>query len=60
MTAAEAATYTRRDPSTIRRAAASGELTSAQRSGRGGHRRYRRDWLDAWLTGTRPRALHTV
>lgn len=51
MTTAEAVAYTKRHVDTIRRAAISGELRSVQQTGRRGHRRYRREWLDAWLTG---------
>lgn len=51
MTTEEAAAYTRRHVVTIRKAAGSGELQSVQRSP-GGPRRHRREWLDAWLTGT--------
>ncbi len=50
MTTAEAAAYTRRHPVTVRKAAASKELASTQ-AGRGRGRRYRREWLDAWLSG---------
>jgi excisionase family DNA binding protein len=51
MTPAEAAAYTRRHPVTIRRAAIAGQLQTAQARGRRGHRRHRREWLDAWLLG---------
>lgn len=60
LTPSEAAAYTRRDPSTIRRAAASGELKTAQPHGRYGHRRHRSEWLDAWLLGEKPAPLRSV
>lgn len=49
-TTAEAADYTRRHPGTVRAAAANETLQSTQ-AGRGRGRRYRREWLDEWLTG---------
>lgn len=59
MTTAEAAVYTRRHRKTVLNAAADGRLQSAQ-PGQGGHRRYRREWLDAWLTGEAPRHLRSA
>ncbi|MGH8963832.1 MAG: helix-turn-helix domain-containing protein [Actinomycetes bacterium] len=53
---AEAASYTGRHPATIRQAAAEGVLRSAQ-NGLRGHRRYRREWLDAWLRGEKAPVL---
>lgn len=51
LTTAEAAEYTGRHPGTVRAAAASEALQSTQ-AGRGRGRRYRREWLDAWLEGS--------
>ena len=47
-TTREAAAYTRRHPVTVRKAAAAGTLRSTQ-SGSGRGRRYRREWLEAWV-----------
>lgn len=52
LTTAEAAAYTKRHPVTVRAAAAALLLESTQ-PGRGGHRRYRKEWLDAWLKSGR-------
>lgn len=51
LTTAEAAAYTRRHPETVLKAAAAQVLESTQ-AGRGRGRRYKRAWLDAWLTRT--------
>lgn len=53
-TTAEAATYTGMHRDTLLRAAADGELLSQQRSGKNGRRRYRREWLDAFIAGEAP------
>lgn len=50
LTTAEAAAYTGRHEGSVRRAAAADLLESTQ-AGRGRGRRYRREWLDAWITG---------
>lgn len=50
LTTAEAAAYCGRHPKTIQIAAASEVLHSAQHKP-GGPRRYRREWLDAWVEG---------
>lgn len=45
----EAAAYTRRHRDTVLRAAAAGpDVLRSSQTGRKGHRRYRREWLDAW------------
>lgn len=48
---AEAAEYTGYHVKTLRLAAIDGRLRSQQRAGRQGHRRYRREWLDAFVAG---------
>lgn len=53
-TTAEAAEYTGMHVKTLRDAAIDGRLRSQQRSGRQGHRRYRREWLDAFVSGEQP------
>lgn len=50
-TTAEAAAYTKRHPETVLKHAAAETLRSTQ-AGRGRGRRYRREWLDAWLLDT--------
>lgn len=57
LSTAEAATYTGRHPETVLKAAAAEVLQSTQ-AGRGRGRRYRREWLDAWITGTRAARRH--
>lgn len=52
LTTAEAAAYCRRAEDTILIAARRGELRSHQAVPRG-KRTYRREWLDAWLSGGR-------
>lgn len=51
MTTKEAAVYTRRSIPTLDRAVLSGDLR-AEGLGRGRGRLYRREWLDAWISGT--------
>lgn len=46
----EAAEYAGRHPKTVMTAAADGSLRSAQRKP-GCPRRYKREWLDAWVEG---------
>jgi excisionase family DNA binding protein len=53
LTTAEAAAYTKRNPGTVRAAAASGVLESTS-GGRGRGRRYRTEWLDTWTTRPGP------
>jgi excisionase family DNA binding protein len=53
LTTAEAAAYTKRNPGTVRAAAAAGVLESTS-AGRGRGRRYRKEWLDAWTTQAGP------
>lgn len=55
LTPSEAAAYCRKHPDTVRAAAIEGRLRSSQHSPRA-HRRYRREWLDAWLMGEEPPA----
>lgn len=47
LTTAEAAAYTKRNPGTVR-AAAAAEVLESTSAGRGRGRRYRKEWLDAW------------
>lgn len=49
LTTAQVATRAQRHPATIRAHAAAGTLRSTQ-AGRGKGRRYRKDWVDAWIT----------
>lgn len=60
MNTAQAAAYTGLHPVTIRQAAIDGELQSAQPRGRKSRRRYRREWLDAWVSGKRTRRLRSA
>jgi excisionase family DNA binding protein len=48
LTTAEAAAYTRRHPETVLKAAGAEELESTN-PGKGRGRRYRPEWLDAWV-----------
>lgn len=50
LTSREAAAYTRRHLRTVQAAAAAETLRSTQ-PGMGRGRRFRREWLDEWLTG---------
>lgn len=56
LTTKEAAAYARCSIGTIHRHAAAGTLESVS-AGRGRGRKYRREWITAWLRGdaTRPR-----
>lgn len=49
LTTTQAVKYTGVGRETLKRAAAAGDLQSSQ-AGTGGWRRYKRDWLDAWMT----------
>jgi excisionase family DNA binding protein len=54
LTTAEAAAYTKRAKGTVR-AAAAAEVLQSEQGGRGRGRRYRREWLDNWITSGRGR-----
>lgn len=59
LSTAQAATYTGRHTETVLAAAGDGRLESVQ-AGRGRGRRYRREWLDAWVTGVPARRTRTA
>lgn len=53
LTTAEAAAYTKRHKETVLKAAAAGpEVLESTSPGRGRGRRYKKAWLDAWITRT--------
>jgi hypothetical protein len=53
LTTAEAAAYTKRHVDTVLKAAAQGpEVLQSASAGRGCSRRYRPEWLDAWVNRT--------
>lgn len=54
LTTAQAAEYVERHPNYILAAASSGDLQSTQ-AGRGRGRRYRREWLDQWMSAPQRR-----
>lgn len=54
LTTAQAAEYVKRHHNYVLAAAASGDLRSTQ-AGRGRGRRYRREWLDEWMSAPQRR-----
>jgi len=58
LSTSQAATYASCHPETLLEAARKGEVRSSQRAA-GCKRRYKPEWLDAWLAGERPKKART-